>query len=144
MPRSRSRSIESSSCSRIWRGSTVWVISRMRSASVDFPWSMWAMIEKLRMWAWSAIYAATTIEGRSARRPGPRGHLRRERDAVAPSALHRVERAVGAREQRGVGLAIARDGDPDRGGDAELRGGDRVAQARGRVERLGVGLDGQQ
>jgi hypothetical protein len=24
----------------------------MRSASVDFPWSMWAMIEKLRMlWA---------------------------------------------------------------------------------------------
>jgi hypothetical protein len=21
----------------------------MRSASVDFPWSMWAMIEKLRM-----------------------------------------------------------------------------------------------
>jgi hypothetical protein len=28
----------------------VWVSSRMRSASVDFPWSMWAMIEKLRMW----------------------------------------------------------------------------------------------
>src|SRR6201999_1597255 len=25
------------------------VTSRMRSASVDFPWSMWAMIEKLRM-----------------------------------------------------------------------------------------------
>jgi hypothetical protein len=25
------------------------VISRMRSASVDFPWSMWAMIEKLRI-----------------------------------------------------------------------------------------------
>jgi hypothetical protein len=24
----------------------------MRSASVDFPWSMWAMIEKLRM-CWS-------------------------------------------------------------------------------------------
>jgi hypothetical protein len=23
----------------------------MRSASVDFPWSMWAMIEKLRMFA---------------------------------------------------------------------------------------------
>jgi len=33
------------------RGSTVWVVSRMRSASVDFPWSMWAMIEKFRMWA---------------------------------------------------------------------------------------------
>ena len=25
----------------------------MRSASVDLPWSMWAMIEKLRMCAWS-------------------------------------------------------------------------------------------
>src|SRR3954451_22981152 len=52
MPRSRSRSIESSSCGRWLRGSTVPVISRMRSASVDFPWSMWAMIEKLRM-CWS-------------------------------------------------------------------------------------------
>jgi len=28
---------------------TAWVSSRMRSASVDFPWSMCAMIEKLRM-----------------------------------------------------------------------------------------------
>jgi hypothetical protein len=25
------------------------VSSRMRSARVDLPWSMWAMIEKLRM-----------------------------------------------------------------------------------------------
>src|SRR5215211_8334626 len=31
----------------------------MRSASVDFPWSMWAMIEKLRMCAWSAMSATT-------------------------------------------------------------------------------------
>src|SRR5271156_5726314 len=54
MPRSRSRSIESSSCARIARESTVWVSSRIRSASVDLPWSMWAMIEKLRIWAWSA------------------------------------------------------------------------------------------
>src|SRR5215210_5210479 len=30
-------------------GSTVPVSSRIRSASVDLPWSMWAMIEKLRM-----------------------------------------------------------------------------------------------
>jgi hypothetical protein len=29
----------------------------MRSASVDLPWSMWAMIEKLRMCAWSAMSA---------------------------------------------------------------------------------------
>src|SRR3954470_14808473 len=49
MPRSRSSSIESSSCGPCLRGSTAPVTSRMRSASVDFPWSMWAMIEKLRM-----------------------------------------------------------------------------------------------
>src|SRR3954453_14549888 len=53
MPRSRSRSIESSSCSRISRAETASVISRMRSASVDLPWSMWAMIEKLRILLWS-------------------------------------------------------------------------------------------
>ena len=31
------------------RAATVAVISSMRSASVDLPWSMWAMIAKLRM-----------------------------------------------------------------------------------------------
>jgi hypothetical protein len=31
------------------------VSSRMRSASVDLPWSMCAMIEKLRMCAWSVM-----------------------------------------------------------------------------------------
>jgi hypothetical protein len=40
-------------CARIDRGSTVRVISRMRSASVDLPWSMCAMIEKLRIRSWS-------------------------------------------------------------------------------------------
>src|SRR5262245_43796314 len=50
MPRSRSRSMESRSCARISRLSTAPVISSIRSASVDLPWSMCAMIEKLRMW----------------------------------------------------------------------------------------------
>ena len=49
IPRSRSSSIESSTCARMSRPVTVSVSSRMRSASVDLPWSMWAMIEKLRM-----------------------------------------------------------------------------------------------
>src|SRR5436190_23787484 len=49
MPRSRSSSIVSSTWGRCLRPSTAPVISRMRSASVDLPWSMWAMIEKLRM-----------------------------------------------------------------------------------------------
>ncbi len=53
MPRSRSSSMESSSWSRMSRPETVLVTSRMRSASVDLPWSMCAMIEKLRMRDWS-------------------------------------------------------------------------------------------
>src|SRR4051812_29926818 len=50
IPRSRSRSMSSRSCSRNSR----WVIapdwSRSWSASVLLPWSMWATIEKLRMY----------------------------------------------------------------------------------------------
>src|SRR5262245_55153821 len=49
MPRSRSRSIESSNCAFMSRLSTAPVSSSMRSASVDLPWSMCAMIAKLRM-----------------------------------------------------------------------------------------------
>src|SRR4051794_2278355 len=51
----------SSSCAFIARGSTVWVVSRMRSASVDFPWSMWAMIEKFRMCCWSDIFRVSRL-----------------------------------------------------------------------------------
>src|SRR5580658_851205 len=49
IPRSRSMSMESRYCSRMKRGSTAPVSSRMRSDSVDLPWSTWLMIEKLRM-----------------------------------------------------------------------------------------------
>ena len=49
MPRSRSSSMSSRSCSFIWRFSTVPVSSTRRSASVDFPWSTWAMMLKLRI-----------------------------------------------------------------------------------------------
>ena len=49
MPRSRSMSMESRYCSRIRRGSTAPVSSRMRSERVDLPWSTWLMMEKLRM-----------------------------------------------------------------------------------------------
>ncbi len=49
MPRSRSRSIVSRYWARMSRASTAPVISRIRSDSVDLPWSMWAMIEKFRM-----------------------------------------------------------------------------------------------
>src|SRR5216117_809074 len=48
MPRSRSRSIRSRYWSRMSRAATAWVSSRIRSASVDFPWSMWATMQKFR------------------------------------------------------------------------------------------------
>ncbi len=49
MPRSRSISRSSSTCSRNSRCEMAPLISRSWSASVLFPWSMWATIEKLRM-----------------------------------------------------------------------------------------------
>src|SRR5699024_6230060 len=48
MPRSRSTSSRSRYCARITRSSTIPVYCSIRSASVDLPWSMWAMMQKLR------------------------------------------------------------------------------------------------
>src|SRR6478752_2053488 len=71
IPRSRSRSILSRNCSLRSRSESAPVASRMRSASVDLPWSMCAMIEKLRMKRGSAamsgdrgIYSLLDIEKR--------------------------------------------------------------------------------
>ena len=77
------------------RISTVFVSSRMRSASVDFPWSMWAMIEKLRMWSWSAMGRYRVERTRSPPR---------ER-AQAPPRLKRP--ATSARIWRASGIPIA-------------------------------------
>ena len=49
MPRSRSMSIRSRYCARAARSSTTPVSWSIRSASVDLPWSMCAMMQKLRM-----------------------------------------------------------------------------------------------
>ena len=56
MPRSRSSSILSSSCSSISRCVTALHCSSKRSASVDLPWSICAIIEKLRMFCWFFTY----------------------------------------------------------------------------------------
>src|SRR5436305_5984453 len=59
MPRSRSMSIESRIWSRKSRSSTPpqrWI---SRSARVDLPWSMWAMMQKLRM---SSKYLPSVLE----------------------------------------------------------------------------------
>src|SRR6476469_7367275 len=53
MPRSRSMSMRSRYWARICRPSTSPVTSSIRSASVDLPWSMWAMMQKFRMRAGS-------------------------------------------------------------------------------------------
>src|SRR5438270_13151855 len=49
MPRSRSRSSWSSTCSTMSRGATVPVYSRSRSESVVFPWSTCAITEIARV-----------------------------------------------------------------------------------------------
>ena len=49
MPRSRSMSMVSRSCASMSRSATVPVREMRVSAKVDLPWSMCAMIEKLRM-----------------------------------------------------------------------------------------------
>ena len=49
MPRSRSMSMESRSCASMSLSATVPVREMRVSAKVDLPWSMCAMIEKLRM-----------------------------------------------------------------------------------------------
>ncbi len=84
IPRSRSSSIESSSCSRMSRAATVSVTSRMRSASVDLPWSMWAMIEKLRILLWSM----------GPRGDGSRGAQRRYDAASSPTSATRLPSAM--------------------------------------------------
>ena len=69
-PFSRSKSIESRICSVVSRSGTVPVRCRKRSARVDLPWSIWAIMQKLRMWAvgdWSGMggSAFPVGEGRS-------------------------------------------------------------------------------
>src|SRR5579859_535536 len=57
MPRSRSISMESSTCSlpAISRSVSPPVIWIRRSAKVDLPWSIWATMEKLRMFGMGAV-----------------------------------------------------------------------------------------
>src|SRR6185295_2847195 len=49
MPRSRSSEFESRCWDLMSRPATVLVSTRMRSARVDLPWSMWATMQKFRI-----------------------------------------------------------------------------------------------
>src|SRR5581483_8568376 len=90
-PFSRSRSMASSTFAAMSRRAIVPVISRKRSARVDLPWSMWAMMQKLRMRLWSMRGQGSRDDLRwrlSARRGGvfPRGTAERLHQA----ALHHL------------------------------------------------------
>src|ERR1700741_5257760 len=78
MPRSRSMSMESSTCSTISRSASPPVSWISRSASVDLPWSICATIEKLRMLSMAPDVMARLSIGRAA---GP-DSLRREATVV--------------------------------------------------------------
>src|SRR5436190_16679954 len=80
MPFSRSRSIESRTWLVIWRASIVCVSSSNRSASVDLPWSIWAMIEKLRRRSWGMVTGRQCSPCRVRR--DSRGGGGQERDAT--------------------------------------------------------------
>src|SRR5262245_44014483 len=101
MPRSRSISIESSTCSTISRSSSPPVSWISRSASVDLPWSIWATIEKLRVLSMAAAVMAAPIRPRvgwgkdvfrSLLRQAfcLRGHRLRRRQYGLDDALHRL------------------------------------------------------
>src|SRR5688572_16030153 len=62
MPRSRSSSIESMIWACMSRRAIVPVSSSRRSASVDLPWSMWAMMEKFRMRSGVLIVSEVLLE----------------------------------------------------------------------------------
>src|SRR5450759_112810 len=106
IPRSRSMSIESSTCSTMSRSSIVCVNCSTRSASVDLPWSMCAMIEKLRMSVGSVMAAYHTSPRERRGRPSA-DDVVAQPDLAAVELLdaaetqpHRRRHAFGAPEQR--------------------------------------------
>ena len=94
MPRSRSRSMLSSSWACMSRLATVLVNSSRRSARVLLPWSMWAMMQKLRIFFTEGGFSATRRYGLPQKPPGPvlrtgcracLGQLRTYPSAVCPA-----------------------------------------------------------
>src|SRR4051794_38862841 len=85
MPRSRSMSILSRYCARMCRESTSPVRSSIRSANVDLPWSMWAMMQKFRM-------RAGSVDTHHGRMTGPAAAgVRVAYDALPPAVRGWVE-----------------------------------------------------
>ena len=149
MPRSRSMSIRSRYCARICRGSTTPVICSIRSASVDLPWSMWAMMQKLRMRAGSVapgLFAPGSSVGgtvvRSGRRrsrslsmlPCPIGYAGRARSGRMAAMLAPPPFAV-RRDRHPTVVGLARDRPPGRDRDPARRPCGRGADRRRRLHQ---------
>src|SRR4051812_763424 len=108
---------------------------------------MWAMMQKLRMRAWSM--ALLGAYGPAAVGPWPRsggdgGRGVGEGHAVAALGLHAVGRATGARRARAPPLVRSGPGDADGGGAPETSLGAGGARARARLQRLGLRADDDQ
>src|SRR5208282_216811 len=84
MPRSRSISMLSSTCSRISRAASPPQASISRSARVDLPWSICAMIAKLRM-SRSGVMESCKI-GLAARQINATANCLRKRPMTNPAA----------------------------------------------------------
>jgi hypothetical protein len=94
MPRSRSRSMESRNCARASRSETALVACKRRSASVLLPWSMWAMMEKLRIFTGIAQCSrrARSIHARKSR--GNRGFARADQSRLVSHRQNRVQSRI--------------------------------------------------
>src|SRR5262249_3157925 len=144
MPRSRSMSMESSTCSTISRSARPPVAWISRSASVDLPWSICAMITKLRMLSMAAFMARglplASASGKDWRFLGyccGRGSLRRnpvfrqERLDRDPFLVARHDRMAGRHRLPMRALGIER-----------LRHDNDIAARLAVIERVGVVVGG--
>src|SRR5438309_6819872 len=98
MPRSRSRSMESSTCACISRALSEPVSSSSRSAKVDFPWSMCAMIAKLRMEA-ASMKCVLILDSNRASDLGPQ-----RKSAISDTILRKVRGGTSMRKLPVVAL----------------------------------------
>src|SRR3954451_23402070 len=114
------------------RSATVRVSCRIRSASVDLPWSMWAMIEKLRIVSSDTLVAYFAPCSR-----GPASHPAGERG----QHLHVGELEDAARGP--VGAAAGGEGEPDRDDLRRQRAAEELVERPPDAERGGGAVDGR-
>src|SRR5436190_13557280 len=110
MPRSRSSEFESRCWALMSRLATVLVSTRMRSASVDLPWSMWATMQKLRILSRFIRESSKSYTGER------RGPLGRRRGGLADLPRFELARPPeGGAEPAGIVAGQLRDLDSDFG-----------------------------